>query len=344
VRVHAGAAPPAVAVHGYETQYLLTSAEGEIDVAALREAITAVGASVIVAGDTSQARIHVHGERPDLAIAAGLPFGRLSGVEITDLDRQVADSESTAGPGPSHDHDDGPAQDHHDGLRHGHDTAGSQAGTIAVVAVTRAPGLADVLRSLGARIVRPGHGTRPSVGEIAEGVLASGAREVIVLPNDRDALLAASQAVAMAPLVEVAVIPTRNAAEGIAAAIAFDPTVSLAENVERMREASAGLRSFTVLTAARDSVIDGQPIGRGQVIALDASRRLLAAGGEVEAVTMQALGQIAAFELVTLYCGDSEGPGQGLALGERIELAGWGAEVEVVRGGQLHDHLLVAVE
>ena len=124
--------------------------------------------------------------------------------------------------------------------------------------------------SLGARVVRPAHGSRPSVGEIAEAILAAGAREVIVLPNDRDALLAARHAAELTPLVEVAIVPTRNAAEGIAAAVAFDPAASLADLAARMSAEAAALRSFTVMTAARDSVVDGQPVRKGQVIALDA--------------------------------------------------------------------------
>ncbi len=311
-----------IGLHGYETQYLLTSPESGIDVAALRQAILDIGDSVVVAGDEKLARVHVHGERPDLAIAAGLRWGRLSQVEVLDLDDQVA---------------------HHTGAEPvSEDT--STAPAIAMVAVTGAPGLARVLHSLGAHIVTPGHGTRPSVGEIAEGILAVGAGSVIVLPNDRDAVLAARQAALLTPLIDVEVIPTRNAAEGIAAAVAFDVSASLASNVDRMNGESSALRSFSVVTAAKDSVVDGKQVQGGQIIALDAARRLLASGVDVEAVTLQALSRLGDFELVTMYCGNSEGPGKSRALCERIELSGWSAAVEVVEGGQRHDHLLVAVE
>jgi dihydroxyacetone kinase-like predicted kinase len=317
--------------HGYETQYLLSSPDGSIDVAALRAAIVEIGDSVVVAGDQKLVRVHVHGVRPDLAIAAGLRWGRLSQVDVIDLDDQVA---------------------HHGSVEPATGTAAARkveaapgvAAAMAMVAVTRAPGLARVLESLGARVVKPAHGTRPSVGEIVEGILAVGSGAVIVLPNDRDALLAAGQAATLAPLVEVEVIPTRNAAEGIAAAVAFDPTASLPVNVERMTAESSELRSFTVITAAKDSVVDGRPVRQGQVIALDAARNVLAIGADVEAVTLQALAGYEDFELITIYRGDSEGPDRGRALVERIELAGWTAQVEIVEGGQLHDHLLVAVE
>jgi DAK2 domain fusion protein YloV len=319
------------AEHGYETQYIVSSPEGTIDVASLRAAIQAVGDSVVVAGDEKMTRVHVHGDRPDLAIAAGLLWGRLSSVEVLDLDDQVAHN-------AAHPHE------------HDHVTAEAEpppvaaATTTAVIAVTRAPGIAEVLASYGARIVVPGHGTRPSVGEIAEGILASGASQAIVLPNDRDAILAATQAAALTPLVSVEVVPTRNAAEGIAAVFAFDPEASLEDNVEAMTEESETLRSFRVITAAKDSVIDGREVERGQVLAIDAGRHLLAAGDDVEEVTVKALATYEEFELVTLYCGESEGGGASSQLCERIELSGFGAEVEVISGGQPHDHLLVAVE
>jgi dihydroxyacetone kinase-like predicted kinase len=317
--------------HGYETQYIVNSPEGTIDVASLREAVQAVGDSVVVAGDEKLTRVHVHGERPDLAIAAGLGWGRLSSVEILDLDDQVA--HNAAHP---HDHDPAAAE--------AEPAPAAEPTTTAIIAVTRAPGIAEVLASYGARIVVPGHGTRPSVGEIAESILASGASQAIVLPNDRDAILAAGQAAALTPLVAVEVVPTRNAAEGIAAAFAFDADASLADNVEAMSAESEALRSFRVITAAKDSVVDGKEVARGQILAIDARRHLLAAGDDVEEVTVRALATYEDFELVTLYCGDSEGAGASSALCERIELSGFGAEVEVISGGQPHDHLLVAVE
>ncbi|MEA2026190.1 MAG: DAK2 domain-containing protein [Chloroflexota bacterium] len=322
--------------HGYETQYMLSSPEGAIDVPALREAILAVGDSVVVAGDERLARVHVHGERPDLAVAVGLRWGRLSQVDITDLDDQVAHHtgaapDAGAAPVPAR---LGPAPV----------AAPSAAPAIALVAVTVASGLAQVFESFGARVVRPGHGTRPSVGEITAGILAAGANQVIVLPNDRDAVLAAGQAASLTPLVDARVIPTRNAAEGIAAAVTFDLRASLADNVERMGEESSTLRSFTVITAAKDSIVDGTELKQGQIIALDAARHLLAVGDDVADVTLEALALYEGFELVTCYCGNSEGPSKSQALCERIEQGGWAAEIEIVPGGQPHDHLLVAVE
>ena len=337
--------------HGYETEYLLTSSDAAIDVTTLRETIQATGDSVLVAGDERLVRVHVHGARPDLAIAAGLRWGRLGSVSIRDLDDQVAHESTAPGAGSARSASTRAADDPRS-LAPGPAEADravpaggpSEARDVALVAIAGADGLAEVLGSLGARVVRPAHGSRPSVGEIAEGILAAGASEVIVLPNDGDAVLAAGHADVLTPMVSVKVIPTRNAAEGIAAAVTYDPAKSLDDNAVRMEAESSSLRTFTVTTAARDSVVDGEEIRQDQVIALDAARHLLARADTVEAAALDALAGFEDFELVTCYWGTGVDPGERQRLRERIEQAGPAVEVEMVRGDQRHDHLLVAVE
>ena len=119
---------------------------------------------------------------------------------------------------------------------------------------------------------------------------------------------------------------------------------ALDRNVERMEVEANGLQSFTVFTAAKDSIVDGVEVSEGDIVAADADRRVLAVGDDVEDATMKALALLDEFELVTIYRGNGQGEAEGRSLTERIEAAGWDAEVEVVEGGQPHDHLLVAVE
>ena len=329
--------------HGYESEYMLSSVDGRIDITELRRAIAATGDSVVVAGDAWLARVHVHGDRPDEAIAAGLRFGRLSQVAIRDLDDQVA-----------HLHSGGATPEATPDLASAAMPAGppsppppAVAGTappIAVIAVANAAGLARTLASLGARIVRPSHGSRPSVGEIAEAILATGSSQVIVLPDDRDVLLAARHAAELTPLVEVGIIATRNVAEGIAAVVAFDSGASLEANLARMTGESEALRSFTVFTAARDSVVDGQAVRRGDVIAIDAEKRLLARDTSIQGAALQALAQLGAYDLVTCHWGAGLSAADVDSLRGAIVQQGGDVEVEMVPGGQRHDHLLVAVE
>jgi DAK2 domain fusion protein YloV len=327
----------AEAGHGYETEFLVAAGGRPIDLDALRAAISALGDSVVVAGDASLVRVHVHGDRPDAAIAAGLAWGRLSDVSIRDLDDQVA-----------HHAEDRPPPTARAALTPATPlppaVAAAPAPATALVAVAAATGIAHVLESLGARVVRPGHGQRPSVGEIREAILASAATQVILLPNDGDALLAARHAAASTPQVEVAIVPTRNAAEGIAAAVAFDADASLEMALARMRSEATAVRSFTVIRAVRDATIDGVAIVKGQLVALDPGRHPLARGATLEDVVVDALRQMGDVELVTCYYGTRVDDAAAAALRERIDAQGWQLEVDLVPGGQRHDLLLVAVE
>ena len=204
---------------------------------------------------------------------------------------------------------------------------------------------AHVLASLGARVVRPAHGTRPSVGEIAEAILTVGSSEVIVLPNDSDAFLAARHAAELTPLVEVVIIRTRNAAEGIVAALALDPGRP-ADRAGRADDARGRLAAL--LQRHHGGSGFGRrwqvAVRRGQVIAVDAARHVLAREESVEAALVQALAAMGRFELVTCYHGVRLETQDLERLRTTIGEAGWDAEVEIVPGGQRHEHLLVAVE
>ncbi|HKZ91939.1 MAG TPA: hypothetical protein VJZ50_07350, partial [Candidatus Limnocylindrales bacterium] len=117
-----------------------------------------------------------------------------------------------------------------------------------------------------------------------------------------------------------------------------------AEISQRMTAEAGALRSFSVTTAARDSMVDGQRVRKGQFIALDAARRLLAREDSVAAATLGALSRFDGFDLVTCYLGATVDAARAEELRARIAQRGWGAEVEMVPGGQRFEHLLVAVE
>lgn len=311
---------------GYETEFMLTSNRDELDLAALRAELTAVGESVVVAGDDRAVRVHIHGRRPDLAIGIGLRAGHLSVIEVKDLDAQAA----------------GHAQAEAGGVAI--DTSPLAGRRLSLVAVVPAPGLAEAFRTLGANVVEPASSGQPSVGEIAGVIVASGARSVIILPNDRDAHLAAGQALAMTPQVDAVVLPTRNAAEGIAATLAFDASVTLASNAVRMEAEAMSVESFTVTIAARDAIVDGRHVQQGQAMALDADDLLLACEDELLDAAMAALTPRLGDELVTIYHGAAVAPVVARELADRVTASAPVVEVEVVNGGQRHDRLLISVE
>jgi dihydroxyacetone kinase-like predicted kinase len=157
--------------------------------------------------------------------------------------------------------------------------------------------------------------------------------------------LAAEQAAHVCEDKRIVVVPTRNAAEGIAAMLALDPTLDAAANVAPMTDAGRGLQTFQVTEAVRNATIGGAKVKRGQTIALDPDDGLVAVDGNRDRAVLKAIAALKpGFELITLYYGSDATLAEAEAIARRIGEATDGAEVEVVHGGQPHYRYLVSAE
>ncbi|HYN69607.1 MAG TPA: DAK2 domain-containing protein [Candidatus Eisenbacteria bacterium] len=354
---------------GYETMFLAQARPGErLDPDAIRAHLEALGESVLVAGDARAVKVHIHNEHPDQVIGYGLTIGALSRISVENLDQQAQDVREsraaafteapaqTATETPASDvaHDggngtglaqpDGPEPG--DGVGPG-DTASEDAEPIplAVIAVAAGEGLAAIFRDFGvSRVVAGGQSANPSTGELLEAVRSVNAREVVVLPNNPNVVLAARQVAQVADR-PVSVVATRNAAEGFAALLALDPTKGAAENATEMTTAGRAIQTLSATVAVRDARIGGRKVKKGQAIVLDPDDGLVAAADDMTEAVLAAVAKLApGFELVTMYYGaDADLAGAELLarqIGERVR----GAEVEVVHGGQPYYHYLISAE
>ncbi len=352
----AAAATPSVLVahadegFGYETMYLLQARPGEpLDVDAIIRYLESIGDSVLVAGDARAVKVHVHNERPDLVIAHGLAAGPLSRISVENLDNQARDirearaAEFTAGSAAAV----GPATSPADaGNGTGpKDPSGSEPLPLGIVAVAAGEGLAAIFRDFGvSRVVVGGQAANPSTGELLEAIGDLDAREILVLPNNPNVVLAARQVAEMADR-PVAVVATRNAAEGLAALLALDPTKDAAANATEMTRAGRAVRTLSVTTAVRDARIGRSKVREGQTIVLDPDDGLVAVDDDSTAAVLAAIGALEpGFELLTVYYGRDTDLAATEALARRIGELGTGAEVEVVHGGQPHYHYLISAE
>jgi len=345
---------------GYETMFLVQPRPGQaLDVDAIRERLGQIGESVLVAGDQRGVKVHVHSERPDEVLSLGLSLGVLSRISVENLDQQAHDvREGRAArftgeggeaplPGPAA----APAGETAGAGRSPASSppaAGSGAPAhrrLAVVAVAAGDGLAAIFESYGvAAIVRGGQAANPSTGELLAAIDALEADEVLLLPNNPNVILAARQVASLARL-PVRVVETRNAAEGVAALLALDPSLDGAANVASMTSAARSIQTLLVTDAVRDAKIGGRKVKKGQTIVLDPDDGLVAVDGERSRALLGALATLRpGYELITLYYGD----GADLAEAEGMAklVAGWrpDLEVEVVYGGQPHYRYLVAAE
>ena len=195
-----------------------------------------------------------------------------------------------------------------------------------------------------AAIVHGGQSANPSTGELLEAIRSVDAREVIVLPNNPNVVLAARQVASMAGR-PVTVVPTRNAAEGFAALLALDPTLDAGANAGPMAEAARSIQTIAVTNAVRDATIGGRKVKRGQTIALDPDDGLVAAGRDREKAILAAVAALTpGYELLTLFYGDGADLAEAETMARRIGAGLPGVEVEVRHGGQPFYRYLIAAE
>ena len=323
---------------GYETMFLLQPGPlGGLDVDAVRDHLESIGESVLVAGDSRALKIHVHNDRPDLVIAYGLTMGALSRISVDNLDHQARDVRETKA-----------AEFTGIATAPVANTNGASAGplpALGVLAVAAGDGLAAIFRDFGvAGIVNGGQSANPSTGELLGAIDGVRAREVIVLPNNPNVVLAARQVATMAER-PVAVVPTRNAAEGFAALLALDPHLDAAANASQMTEAARAIQTLVVTEAVRDATISGRKVKRGQTIALDPDDGLMAADNDREKCVLAAVSAFApGFELITLFYGDGADLAEAEAMARRIGSLLPAVDVEVRHGGQPYYRYLISAE
>jgi DAK2 domain fusion protein YloV len=363
VKRQAVTTPSALVAHadegfGYETMFLLQAHPGRpLDPDAIRDRLEAIGESVLVAGDSRALKVHVHNERPDEVIGYGLGLGSLSRISVENLDNQARDvrearaTEFTtaldAAPPES-----GPRGDESAVIAGTpSSTNGSNEETAlrpgpAIVAVVAGEGLARVYEEFGVdQIVRGGQSANPSTGELLRVARLARAREVLLLPNNPNVRLAAEQAASVCRDKRIVVVPTRNAAEGIAALLALDPTLDAAANAGPMTEAGRAIQSFQVTEAVRNATIGGRKVKQGQTIALDPDDGLVAVDGHRQKAVLGAVRSFEpGYELITLYYGADATLAEAEGLAKQIHEIAGGAEVEVVHGGQPHYRYLISAE
>jgi uncharacterized protein len=195
-----------------------------------------------------------------------------------------------------------------------------------------------------AQIVRGGQTANPSTGELLRIARLARSREVLLLPNNPNVRLAAEQAAMICEDRRIVVVPTRNAAEGVAALLAYDPDADAATNAGPMTTAGRSLATIQVTEAVRDARIGGKKVKKGQTIALDPDDGLVAVDGDRDKAVLKAVGTFpAGVELVTLYYGEDATLAEAEAIASRIG-TDLRAEVEVVHGGQPHYRYLISAE
>jgi DAK2 domain fusion protein YloV len=320
-------APPAAeglaaeAIHQELSRYRYCTVfvlEGEeLDAQTLEAELEPLGDSLLVVGDRSALKVHVHTDDPGAALTAATARGVVEGIEIANMHRQTERREER--------------------LLHAVENATD------VVAVVAGAGNRAIFESLGAaRVVEGGQSMNPSTAELVAAVEAVGAPEAILLPNNSNVVLAAQQA-AQAARKPIEVVPTDSIPAGLAAMVVFDGARPSAENAATMREAIDAVATGEVTIASRDAVLNGLAVRKGNYFGL-AGGDPVAEGESFDEVAQAVVERLLAEprEVLTLLRG-AEAPALDALLAGLAERHPE-LEVDVQDGGQPHYPLLVSAE
>ncbi|HEX6269805.1 MAG TPA: DAK2 domain-containing protein [Anaerolineales bacterium] len=220
-----------------------------------------------------------------------------------------------------------------------------EPGQIAVVVVSPGAGLSRIFASLGAAATVEGGQTKnPSTQDILNSFENLPTDKVIILPNNKNIIMAANQAKEVT-VKQVAVVPSRSVPQGLAAMLSLNPDSELDSVAEKMTRALSDVKTGEITVAVRSVEIDGVKVETGQVIAL-LDGKLVASAGSVEEACLGLLEKAEAdqHELITLFYGEEVPHGEANRIADLIRSKYAGQEVEVQEGGQSHYHFIMSVE
>ena len=325
---------------GYCTEFLV--AGHGIDVDKIREEIAALGNSVLVVGDPELIKVHVHTDDPSRVITLASGHGRIERLNVGDMSSQHRRlrEEGAGGPEPAAEPDAAEA-----GTAEAPPAGGGRPNGQGIVAVVAGDGMAGIFHGLGADVVVEGGQTmNPSTQELLEAVQTVTYDEVLLLPNNKNVVLAARQVPELSEK-RVHVVETLTTPQGIAAVVAFSPERGLEDNLTSMAEAATHVQTIEVTRAIRDSRPNGKPVRKGDVIAL-VNDHLEEVGNDYSSVVTAALSGLGVgeYELVTIYRGQEVSEEDAEALSAMIKRGYPDLEVELQAGGQEHYPYILSVE
>ncbi|AVK83128.1 hypothetical protein C3943_05900 [Lysinibacillus sp. B2A1] len=236
---------------GYCTEIMVRFEEGKepFSEEQFRNELNPLGDSLLVISDEEIAKVHIHSEQPGAVLAMGQKYGSLIKIKVDNMREQ---------------HSAIVGEDH----RATTTVKKVEKHPYAIVTIAMGEGVAELLRSIGASyVIEGGQTMNPSTEDIVKAVQEIGADKVLILPNNKNIVMAAEQAVELLDI-EAAVVPTKTIPQGMAAILSFNPEATVGINQAAMTEAFANVKTGQVTYAVRDTSIDGIQIHKDDFMAL----------------------------------------------------------------------------
>jgi hypothetical protein len=312
----------------YDVQFILKGQN--LNVKLVTDTIDFMGDSTVVVGDDRTIKVHVHVKDPGQPISYAVSLGAITDVVVENMQEQMEDIVATTITFPPVPYIP---------------EISLQPDQIGVVAIAAGSGLTNVFRSLGAAtVVNGGQTNNPSTEEILQAIGAVPTNKVIVLPNNKNIILAAEAARDLSHK-QVAVIPSRTVPQGISAMMGLNADGELMAICQAMTAAMGDVATGEITRATRSVTMDEVDVKEGQFIGL-VDGRLRACDSTMTEVLAQVLEQMAMDEreIVTLYYGQDVSESEASAVAEQIEKLYPDIEVELLDGGQAYYYYILGAE
>ncbi len=309
---------------GYCTEFIVM-VEDEFhsrDEIEFKEFLTSMGDSIVVVADDDIVKVHVHTNHPGKAIEKGLTYGSLTSMKIDNM-----------------------REEHEERLQL-NEAKAEPAKDMGFVAVSIGEGLNDIFRDLGVDyLIEGGQTMNPSTEDMLNAIEQVNAKTVFILPNNKNIILAATQAKELVEDKEIIIIPTTTVPQGISALVMFEATEDAKSNEETMNEMVEGVKTGEVTYAVRDTSINGKEIKVDDIMGID-DNGIQEVGQDVQMVTLELVADMADedSELICVYYGQDTSEEDANKLMERIEEIYPDCDVQLEYGGQPIYYYLISVE
>lgn len=319
---------------GYCSEFLIEKSKSAKakDPLSLRAYLESIGDCVVVVDDSDIIKVHVHSNEPGNVIQAALKYGQLINIKIDNMRYQ----HRNAGEGVS------------EGEEPHNPTPVEPENEYGFVAVCAGVGVAELFTDIGADVIVSGGQTmNPSTDDILNAVMATPAKTVFVLPNNKNIIMAAEQAIPLAKDRDVRVLQTKTIPQGISAMLVFDETADADTNQMEMMDAAGHVQTGQVTFAARDSEIEGKPVKEGEIMGLVNGKIKFIGNDTVDIAfkTVEKLFKRGEHSLVTIIYGQDTDESAAETLEERLSAKyGNDMEISIVNGGQPIYYYILSVE
>ncbi len=291
------------------------------DIDKLRENLMAIGDSVVCVGDLELVKVHVHTNEPNVALGYALGMGEIFNIKIENMLEQNRE------------------------LKRMQTQSQQNLKQYGMVAVAPGEGIAGVFNDiLVDAIIEGGQTMNPSAEDIAKSCDKVPAKEIFVLPNNKNIIFAAEQAKELTKKI-IHVIATESVPEGISAALAFNPDATTEENIENMNSSKENVRSASVTYAVRTTHVDGFDLSQGDIIGLN-EKAILAKGILVNDTTLELIEKIKNDDIVniTLFYGKDIKKEEAESLQQKLEEKYPDCDITLLSGGQPVYYYIISLE